>query len=290
MQRYRNSFWYETTNLEMFKNNSHSIEGGFVWLCTSGEAVVLTGAQQYRIVKNTSAMFLSGMKFFLLSTSGDFNVRVFSFSKKLYEEVVLKLPPSFSQYINEESVYEHPVHSATLKKVRVLMDTAALICEERTNKFADSMQRNFLQIYMLYLLENVQPFLNQETSKYTGRQRLFHRFVSLLYNHCMQHRDVDFYAGKLCITPRYLYDVTIECSPGLTPKQLIDKQLLLEIKTLLYSSDFTITEIAFQLNLPDQSYLCRYFKRQTGISPTEYRKKLKNILQQEINIEKAIMN
>ncbi len=71
--------------------------------------------------------------------------------------------------------------------------------------------------------------------------------------------------------PRYLYKITMECAPGLSPKQLIDKQLILEIKALLNSIDMTITKIAHTLPLPDQSYLCRYFKRQTGILPTGYR-------------------
>jgi len=161
------------------------------------------------------------------------------------------------------------------------MDMAELIHKERRNKYVDIMQRNFLQNYMVYVLEYVQPFLNQTTSKYNRRQQLFHRFISLLYTHCRQHHDIAFYAKHLCITSRYLYDITVECSPNLSPKQLIDKQLLLEIKTFLYSSDLTVTEIAYQLNLPDQSYLCRYFKRHTGISPTEYRRQFKMSLNNE---------
>lgn len=272
-----NHFWYGKTNLEAFKEHPYHIEGGFILLCTSGEAVIATGIQQYHIVENSTTMFLSGMTFFLLSASPDFNARMFTFSGKLYGEVVLRLPPSFSQYMNEISVYKHPNGSSTLKNVYIFMDMAGLVYEERESKYADIMQRNFLQIYMMYVLENVQPFLNQVTSKYTRRQRLFHRFISLLYTHCRQHHDIAFYADQLCITPRYLYDITFECSPAMSPKQMIDKQLILEIKTFLYSSDLTITEIAFQLNLPDQSYLCRYFKRHMGISPTEFRNQIKII-------------
>jgi len=267
-------FWYGATSLG--KHPFH-VEGGLILLCTGGEALISTGIQQYRVVENSSAMFLSGMKFLLLTATDDFTVRMFQFPKKLFEEVVLKLPPAFSQFMNETSVYEHPANAATLKNVRIFMDMAAVIYEERENQYANVMQRNFIQNYMLYVLENVQPFLNQATSKYTVRQRLYHRFVSLLYHHCREHRDIGFYAAKLCISSRYLYDVAVECSPGLTPKQLIDRQLLLEIKTALYSSDLTITEIAYQLHLPDQSYLCRYFKRHAGISPTEYRKQSKSV-------------
>jgi len=267
----QDSFWYGETNLEIFRDKPYRIEGGFILLCTKGEALIATGIQQYRVVKNSTTMFLSGMTFYLLSASSDFNARMFTVPKKLYEEVVLRLPPSFSQYMNEISVYEHPEESSTLKNVPVFMDMAGLVYEERENKYAEVLQRNFLQSYMLYVLEKVQPFLSQVTGRYSRKEQLFHRFISLVYTHCREHHDIVFYAKQLCITSRYLYDITLEYSPGMSPKQLIDKQLILEIKTLLHSSELTITEMAFQLNLPDQSYLCRYFKRHTGVSPKEYR-------------------
>lgn len=272
---HKNSFRFEETNLETFREYPYHIEGGVILLCTKGEATIATGIQQYHIVENSTAMFLYGMTFYILSASKDFNVRMFIFSQKLYREVILPLPASFSQFMNEMSVYKHPDNSSTLKSVYVLMDMAELVYKERESKYADILQRNFLQSYMAYVLENVQPYLSQITSKYTRRQHLFHRFISLLYVNCRQHHDIGFYTEQLCISPRYLHIITFECSPGLSPKQLIDKQLILEIKTLLYISDLTISEIAFQLNLPDQSYLCRYFKRHIGISPTEYRNQLK---------------
>ena len=47
--------------------------------------------------------------------------------------------------------------------------------------------------------------------------------------------------------------------------------VLLEIKVLLQSTDLSVSEIADWLRFPDQSYLGRYFKKHTGLSPTQYR-------------------
>ncbi|MBC5633202.1 helix-turn-helix domain-containing protein [Parabacteroides hominis] len=44
------------------------------------------------------------------------------------------------------------------------------------------------------------------------------------------------------------------------------------MKALLSSSDISIKEIAEQLHFEDTSYMCRYFKRHTGIPLSEYRK------------------
>ena len=40
---------------------------------------------------------------------------------------------------------------------------------------------------------------------------------------------------------------------------------------LLQGTDLSVQEIAYRLHFPDQSYLGRYFKHHTGLSPTQYR-------------------
>lgn len=52
---------------------------------------------------------------------------------------------------------------------------------------------------------------------------------------------------------------------------MIDRQVILEIKALLSYSQLAIGQIADKLSFEDPSYLCRYFKRQTGLSLTRYR-------------------
>lgn len=56
-----------------------------------------------------------------------------------------------------------------------------------------------------------------------------------------------------------------------SPKQLIDKQTVSEIKSCLINTDMPIKAIATRLHFEDASYLCRYFRRQTGLSPEAYR-------------------
>lgn len=269
------SFGYEETNLCLYKGHPRRIEGGLIFLCVRGNATISSGIQEYNIVENSTTMFLSGMTFFVQSASDDFYVRLFTFSKELYNEIVLKLPPSFFQFMNETSAYKHEPESRTLKSAFVLMDMARLVYEEVNSSNAYILQRNFLQIYMVYVLEYVQPLLDHLINKYSRRQKLFYHFISLVYTHCQQYRDVAFYANILCISPRNLYGITAEYSSGLSPKQLIDRQFILEIKALLSFSDLTMSEIADKFNLPDQSYLCRYFKRHLGISPSDYRNQMK---------------
>ncbi|MDE7005047.1 MAG: helix-turn-helix domain-containing protein, partial [Alistipes sp.] len=74
----------------------------------------------------------------------------------------------------------------------------------------------------------------------------------------------------LCISTRYLSTVVRSIAHS-SVKEFVDRAVVLEIKMLLQSSDLSVQEIAYRLHFPDQSYLGRYFKNHTGMSPTEYR-------------------
>ena len=96
------------------------------------------------------------------------------------------------------------------------------------------------------------------------------RFLKLIAQHFRTTREVSFYAEQLCITTTYLYKLTHR-RWNLSPKELIDRQTICEIKTLLSSTDMSVKEIAAMLHFEDTPYMCRYFRQRTGFSPTEYR-------------------
>ncbi|WP_298650554.1 helix-turn-helix domain-containing protein [uncultured Proteiniphilum sp.] len=89
--------------------------------------------------------------------------------------------------------------------------------------------------------------------------------------HFKQHRGLDFYASKLCLTPKYMSTI-IKQTSGKTAGDWIDDYILLEAKALLKSTNMTIQQISDELNFPSQSFFGKYFKRLTGVSPKEYRK------------------
>lgn len=104
-----------------------------------------------------------------------------------------------------------------------------------------------------------------------GRRRvLFERFMALLERYHVTERSLGFYAGQLCITPKYLSSAVKEAS-GRTAAEWVDDFVVLEAKTLLKYSGLSIQEIAYRLNFPSQSFFGKYFKHRTGLSPSEYK-------------------
>lgn len=100
---------------------------------------------------------------------------------------------------------------------------------------------------------------------------IFNRFLRLVNLHGSKEHQLAFYAEKLCITSRYLGTVVLATS-GVGAKEWIDRAVISTAKVLLRHSDKQISEIADELNFPNVSFFCKYFKRLTGSTPQQYRK------------------
>lgn len=121
---------------------------------------------------------------------------------------------------------------------------------------------------------DVCDFLKRKVPQ-TGRLQtrsyaLFDQFVRLLASNFVEHRDVQWYANEMQITPKYLSEVVKDVS-GRTSSQWITNFVVTELKSLLRNSDLSIKEIAVEMNFPNQSFLGKYFKNIVGVSPNEYR-------------------
>ena len=147
---------------------------------------------------------------------------------------------------------------------------AQMLFTEPMPQFRGQQEHNFLQSLLMWLF-NMIPEKLAVSKQYSRTQLLCHRFMQLIREYSMHEHQVAFYAEKLCISSRYLHKVTVRHLDGKKPKQLIDEQLVAEIKVLLNEPRLSVTEIAEQLHFPDQSYLTHFFKKNTGISPKEFR-------------------
>ena len=99
---------------------------------------------------------------------------------------------------------------------------------------------------------------------------LYNAFISLVAGHYREAHDVIFYADKLCITTRYLSQVT-DKTVAKSPKQIIADYLLSEAQSYLDTTRLSIQEIAYKLGFTSGALFCKFFKHQNGTSPSDYR-------------------
>lgn len=104
-----------------------------------------------------------------------------------------------------------------------------------------------------------------------GRSRqIYETFIAEVSKHYAKERSVGYYAGKLCISPKYLSHVVRSVS-GRHPGDWIRDYVVLEAKALLKSGKYTVQQVSDSLNFPNQSFFGTYFKKATGVSPMAYK-------------------
>lgn len=97
------------------------------------------------------------------------------------------------------------------------------------------------------------------------------RFQRDLAQHFREHRDVGFYAAQACLSTKYFSDV-VKQETGHTAAYWIHRQVVVEAKMLLHiRHDLTVQAISDMLGFDEQAAFSRYFRRETGLSPSEFR-------------------
>lgn len=97
-------------------------------------------------------------------------------------------------------------------------------------------------------------------------------FLKLVWKYFRTERNICFYAEKLNITPKHL-SRTVKEMLGKTPHEVICEEQLQYASSLLKNDRFSILEISISLCFSEQAAFCKFFKKHTGVSPSEYRRK-----------------
>lgn len=131
---------------------------------------------------------------------------------------------------------------------------------------------NHLQMAMLDDLRGMGAAATDvgKASQQTRAQHVFSEFIALVNKYGAREHRIPFYADKLMITPNHL-STLVKQQSGETAAQWINRAIILEAKVLLRHSDLRNYEIAERLNFPNASFFNKYFRKQTGQTPLEYK-------------------
>ena len=131
---------------------------------------------------------------------------------------------------------------------------------------------------MMQAISQARAYVNQQqaysggSTAITGRSaQLYHEFLNAVAHHYHTNNDVAFYADCLNVSGRYLAQVTRRIS-GKAPKTLIDDYLIEEIERQLTTTTKTVQEIAYDFGFSSQAHFAKFFKKQQGMTPSEYRR------------------
>ncbi len=100
--------------------------------------------------------------------------------------------------------------------------------------------------------------------------QLFQDYKAAIEQHFRQQHSIQAYAAMLFTEVRTLNSLSKK-HLGKTAGEVLAGRLLLEAQRELYYNTKSIKEIGYGLGFEDPAYFTRFFKRQAGVSPVEYR-------------------
>ncbi|GGM93715.1 AraC family transcriptional regulator [Dyadobacter beijingensis] len=208
----------------------------------------------------------------------------------------------FMLYVHEDFLNGHPLHSEIKKygffdyeanealhlserEEQIIWDLFTRIQTEHYNN-TDEYSRDIMLTHLDSMLKYSQrfykrQFINRTQLSGTTVSRFNESLASYFGQGNFQERglpSVKLMADMLKTSPRYLSDL-LKQETGKTAIELIHIFLVSEAKNMLHSTDKTVAETAYLLGFENPPYFSRLFKKETGYTPNEYKKRLDFALQ-----------
>jgi len=134
----------------------------------------------------------------------------------------------------------------------------------------ESLMRDFLHILLLHIRAIYSSFSKSVPAAANRSAILAIRFVHFVETNFREMHSVKQYAELLHISPNHLTQV-VQKALGKSPQLYIHEMLLHEAKSLLQTTDKSVTEIAYTLNFTDQAHFNHFIKKHTGTTPLKLR-------------------
>lgn len=252
-----------------------AISGAVIIQCIDGEAVFSINTRSYKLSKGKAAFIAFDMIVVPVKASLDFKIRYLSLNFNAANDVFFTITSNRFW----DMMYRHPVFSIPDDKAAAFnrwMSQCMWIQAHCPTSVAETALRNETDNFFIILSESLNKSKGFNTEKQSKNRgwAITCDFITLLNRNYTRHHDVAFYSEKLNITPDYLNTLARK-NLGMTAKGQINIILIRAIKTLLYTTDMSIKNIAERLGFTDPSYMCRIFRQHSGITPLQYRNKSK---------------
>jgi AraC-like DNA-binding protein len=200
--------------------------------------------------------------------SEDFEGLFIVFSQRFAGTLLLQIEDKFPLFISSINNIVMPLESEHLSALKIYYRTMKKVIAATQNTYRLEIAKH---LTMSFFYSFGSWFHNMPEQNLSKQGVLVKKFLKLVQTHCKEERGLNFYADKLCITPKHLSKVIKENS-NMSAAAWIDKSVVLEAQAMLKSTNMTIQQISDELNFPSQSFFGKFFKRVTGMSPKEYQK------------------
>lgn len=262
------------TTLDDWRDGAQVLTYGAILICRSGRATLNVNYKEWPMHEGAVITLFPNDVVLLRTGEGEgiepFRLEMLKYNPSLLREASLQLEHTvYSQLREDRCRQDTPVVTEIINNMfsllKVYFRQTECTC---ISQLVLCQLKAFFIGFHEYIQRNPEK-CPDEVKSYRVRQ-LFNRFMWLLERDFKTSRDVNYYAERMDITPKYLTRIVRQVT-GHTPKTIIDQYVILQLKMQLRRGSQSIKEIAWEYHFTDVSFFCRYFKKHTGTTPQQTR-------------------
>ena len=212
-----------------------------------------------------------------IDCSDDLDAMLMAISNEFIFNVFANHPPFSPSYINFKNLHlVTPIERDFSKQLMKCMESIMEDVSDKDNIYREKIVVDEIKILYMRMANYFEKIVipKEGPMKVKDRQSaIFMQLMMTLHDYAATEHAVAFYANKLCISQQYLGRVC-RAITGHSAYEVVSRAVLSEIKRELAHQDLTLQQVTTRLNFSDQAVFTKFFKRQTGITPLQYRKKL----------------
>lgn len=247
---------------------------GLAIYCRQGAALLTVDGLQYRLKQGQMFSYQEGSLIEECLASSDADLVLTGLSWELIEatEALNTVVWSIVDYVHQSPIYTLSEDAIELSKI--YHQQIHTLCHSDNPLFRDELLHIHIQALLYSFIREVSEEIRQATpqdlTRANQQMRLFFDLLAMRRGHL---RSVSEVATLMNLTPKHLSRVIKE-QTGETPIHFIHQYMMRAITQELRYSTKTAKEIAFQQGFSSLACFGKFVKQQTGLTPTEYRKKL----------------
>lgn len=238
-------------------------------LCESGTASGVIGLREYHVEEGGFIIILPGQVIVNSEVSDDFKGKILLMSKRFSDTLDIGRTLTLTASIEQRPYYQFAKEAIDITRT-YLASCQAMIRLDGDRPIIWDILRLLTRAFFL----GAGPRLKTRggSSSHKEYNKLTEDYLALVERMYREHRQLNYYAYILNRSTKYL-SRHIKEETGVNATDWIDKCVILDAEAQLISTNNTIREISESLGFPTQSFFGKYFKRVTGLSPSEFREK-----------------
>ncbi|MDD3738788.1 MAG: helix-turn-helix domain-containing protein [Lentimicrobiaceae bacterium] len=173
------------------------------------------------------------------------------------------------------SKHQYTITNISREQQKNLIDIYKLIYRKKETKQSVFQLETLRNLFLVFICEVAEIFLKSKKveNRSTRNEEITDAFFNLLRQPLRVSDKTAFFANLLNISPKHLIK-TIKNTTGKSPGIFINEKITDDAKLLLADNSLTISQISDKLGFSETSSFSKFFKKQVGISPSQFRQQL----------------